>query len=60
VVFVLYFSFGVSKWDKVELDFFVLLVLDWKGVSLVDVASVVNLTSSTTTIAMSVGLFVVC
>lgn len=56
-VYVSHFPPGTSKWNKVEHRLFCYVSKNWAGKPLIDVETVVNLISSTTT---KTGLSVVC
>jgi len=56
-VYVLHFPRGTSKWNKVEHRLFCYISKNWAGRPLIDIETVVNLISNTTT---KTGLTVIC
>jgi hypothetical protein len=56
-IHVCHFPTGTSKWNKVEHRLFCFISKNWQGQPLVDIETVVNLISSTTT---AKGLIVKC
>ena len=52
-----HFPPGTSKWNKIEHRLFCFITKNWQGIPLIDIETVVNLISSTTT---SKGLTVKC
>jgi len=56
-VYVSHLPPGTSKWNKVEHRLFCYITANWKGTPLIDVETVINLISNTTT---TKGLTVIC
>jgi len=56
-IYVSHFPRGTSKWNKVEHRLFCYISKNWAGIPLIDVETVVNLISNTTT---KTGLTVIC
>jgi len=57
VIYVSHFPPGTSKWNKIEHRLFCYISKNWAGKPLIDIETVINLISSTTT---KTGLMVVC
>ena len=56
-IYVSHFPPGTSKWNKIEHRLFCYISKNWAGIPLIDVETIVNLISSTTT---NTGLSVIC
>ena len=56
-IYVSHFPRGTSKWNKVEHRLFCYISKNWAGIPLIDIETVVNLISNTTT---DTGLSVIC
>ena len=56
-IYVSHFPPGTSKWNKIEHRLFCYISKNWAGIPLIDVETIVNLISSTTT---KTGLSIIC